>query len=352
LTVLQPAESPVQPPASRRRGVLAAVVAGVAALTAAAWFTLRGPAVPQSTVVQTPAPPTSGSATGAAPPPAAPSPPPGATEPAAAPSALPSGDRTSIDDARNQMTRAKSAARQAGPDALRSPAYSAALGAEREGVRLLRAGKTAEAAGKFYQASGLFHSAELSAAATMTREPARAEPQAPASPAPSTSPPPAQPQTTPTPEPPAQQTPTAVAPSPPPLAPITRERPAATPPPAAAETPTPVSGEDGVRDLLRHYERALESRNVDALKRVWPSLGGAQEDAIRKEFAYARQIDVTIENAEIEVSGASATVTFSRRYQLSTVDGQRLLTNSRTTMSARRAGSDWVIDRVRFEAVR
>jgi hypothetical protein len=250
------------------------------------------------------------------------------------------------------MTRAKSAARQAGPDALRSPAYSAALGAEREGMRLLRAGKTAEAAGKFYQASGLFHSAELSAAAAVTPEPARTEPQAPASPAPPTSPPPAQPQTTPAPDPPAQQTPTAVETSPPPLAPITRERPAATPPPAAAETPTPVSAEDGVRDLLRHYERALESRNLDALKRVWPSLGGAQEDAIRKEFAYTRQIDVTIENAELEVSGASATVTFIRRYQLSTVDGQRLLTNSRTTMSARRAGNDWVIDRVRFEAIR
>jgi hypothetical protein len=107
-----------------------------------------------------------------------------------------------------------------------------------------------------------------------------------------------------------------------------------------------------VRDLLRHYEQALEARNVDALKRVWPTLGGAQEEAIRKEFAYARQIEVTIDNAEIAVSGASATATFIRRYQLSTVDGQKLLTNSRTTMSARRVGSDWIIDRVRFEAIR
>ena len=52
------------------------------------------------------------------------------------------------------------------------------------------------------------------------------------------------------------------------------------------------------------------------------------------------------------MSGATATVTFIRRYQLSTVDGQRLLTNSRTTLNARRSGDDWVIERVRFEALR
>ena len=56
---------------------------------------------------------------------------------------------------------------------------------------------------------------------------------------------------------------------------------------------------------------------------------------------HSRRIDVDIENVEVSVSGATAIVTFIRRYQLTTVDGQRPLTNSRTTMNARRAGNEW-----------
>ena len=104
--------------------------------------------------------------------------------------------------------------------------------------------------------------------------------------------------------------------------------------------------------MVRRYAQALESRNVEALKRVWPTLQGAQEEAVRKEFLHARRIEVDIDDTNVSVSGTTGTVTFIRRYRLSTVDGQRLDTNSRTTMSVRRAGNEWVIDRVRFEAFR
>ena len=108
-----------------------------------------------------------------------------------------------------------------------------------------------------------------------------------------------------------------------------------------------------MRELVRRYEQALESRSIDALKRIWPTLQGAQETlAVRQEFMHSRRIDVDIENVEVTVSGATAIVTFIRRYQLTTVDGQRPLTNSRTTINARRAGSEWQIERVRFEAFR
>jgi hypothetical protein len=115
---------------------------------------------------------------------------------------------------------------------------------------------------------------------------------------------------------------------------------------------SPRASEEEVRDLVRRYEQALEARNIDSLKRIWPSLQGTQETAVRQEFAQTRRIDVEIEGVEVSVSGATATVTFIRRYQLTTVDGQRPLTNSRTTMNARRVGGEWLIERVRFEALR
>ncbi|MGH9308226.1 MAG: hypothetical protein ACRD1U_02550, partial [Vicinamibacterales bacterium] len=123
-------------------------------------------------------------------------------------------------------------------------------------------------------------------------------------------------------------------------------------PPARSPEPAPAAAaEEGVRELVRRYEQALESRSIEALKKLWPSLSGAQEDAVRNEFLHARRIDVDVTITDVSVSGATATATFVRRYRLSTVDGQQLLRSSRTTLSARRAGSDWVIDRMRFEAI-
>jgi serine/threonine-protein kinase len=268
-------------------------------------------------------------------------------------------------DARARMNAAKTSARQRGSAVQRSAAFTAAVAAEREGGRLQDAQRIGEAAEKYYEAAGLFRSAEVAPGTPPGREPsgvetARAEPlparpeptpspapQAPAGPAP-VAPSPA------TPAPPAAppveapvQTPPAAVPGPP-IAPLTRN------PPAASQVPpsSPRASEEEVRDLVRRYEQALEARNIDSLKRIWPSLQGTQETAVRQEFAQTRRIDVEIEGVEVSVSGATATVTFIRRYQLTTVDGQRPLTNSRTTMNARRVGGEWLIERVRFEALR
>jgi hypothetical protein len=102
---------------------------------------------------------------------------------------------------------------------------------------------------------------------------------------------------------------------------------------------------------VRRYEQALEARSIDALKKLWPSLSGAQEEAIRNEFLHAKRIDVDVTISNVSVTGGTAAATFVRRYQLSTVDGQQLLRHSRTTLYARRAGDDWVIDRLLFEAI-
>ena len=70
--------------------------------------------------------------------------------------------------------------------------------------------------------------------------------------------------------------------------------PAAVNPPPAEEAAQPVGAEDRITDLLGRYKEALESRNLDQVKRLWPSLGGAAETALRQEFAHARQIAVGI----------------------------------------------------------
>jgi hypothetical protein len=121
--------------------------------------------------------------------------------------------------------------------------------------------------------------------------------------------------------------------------------PATTP---APETAQPPAAEERITQLLGQYKEALESRSYDQLKRLWPSLSGATENAIRQEFQHAARITVEIADPQISVSGGSGRVGFIRRYSLITVEGQRHQSTSSAVMDVRRAGNTWVIDAIRF----
>jgi eukaryotic-like serine/threonine-protein kinase len=260
-------------------------------------------------------------------------------------------------EARSQVARAKAAARSAGAQQLASPSYAAAITAERDAQRLSDSGRPGDATVKFYEASGLFRSAEVAAQNESAAREARARAAA------------EQAERTAKPEPPQTTTtstpPPAALPSPPvksepvtiPSAPISPpvSSPAAPPPAVPAPLPPekPAPGPEVViGELLAQYKSALEARNLDALKRLWPGLNGAPQEAIRNEFGHASQITVEIVDPHIFVSGGTGTVNFLRRYTLITVEGRQLRSQSRTTMDVRRSGSVWVIERIRFEPVR
>ena len=214
---------------------------------------------------------------------------------------------------------------------------------------------------KFYEASGLYRSAEVAAQteAAARLERARlarnsagaAAPVAPAAQPTAESPPPAPP--TPVPPPvPVPATPSITGlPLPSSTAPAAPVIKPPAPPPTAEPSPT-ANPTSAIQDLLGRYEAALEGQSLDALKRLWPGIDPGQENAIRYEFQNARRIEVDIVGPQIQVSGGTATVTFVRRYRIETVDRQRLATETRTTMDLRRSGTNWTIDRIRFEPVR
>lgn len=259
------------------------------------------------------------------------------------------------DEARQRMTQTKGAAQSASAATLAAASYNAALGAERTAQRLYAAGQLADATAKFYEASGLFRSAELAAqseaasraeraaAANAERERAekeRAATSQPARPVP-TEPPPSVPVTRGA-DPQAGGTPSIPAAAPLPKA----------PPPSPAPAPPEPSADSLIAELLVRYEAALEGRSLTALKRLWPGLSGSQESAMRNEFQHASRIDVEITSPRIDVAGGTATVTFVRVYQLLTTDGQRPSSRSVATMTLRRTGAGWVIDQLRFDPLR
>ena len=104
--------------------------------------------------------------------------------------------------------------------------------------------------------------------------------------------------------------------------------------------------ENAIRHVIAQYVSGLESRSLAALKRVWPSLGGNQERAIQTEFENARTVRALFTDPHITINGDTTTVTGFRTYNLLTQDGQRLSSLTRTTMTLRRSGDEWLIERV------
>jgi serine/threonine-protein kinase len=279
------------------------------------------------------------------------------------------------DEARQRMAQTKAVAQAASAATLAAVSYNAALGAERTAQRLYSAGQLADATAKFYEASGLFRSAELAArseAASRAERAANAErersekdraaaaardvPAPPVSTSPSSRPAPQEPPPSrPAPQEPPPSVPVARGADPsaggttpiPPAAPLPK-----TPPPSPAPAPAEPTAESLIAEVLVRYEAALESRSLPALKRLWPGLSGGQESAIRNEFEHASRIDVDIASPRIDVAGGTATVTFMRVYRLLTTDGQRPSSRSVATMTLRRTPSGWVIDQLRFDPLR
>jgi hypothetical protein len=153
-------------------------------------------------------------------------------------------------------------------------------------------------------------------------------------------------------------TPQLPAPLPPASAPAPPSAPAATPPaqpapdPAVAAAAAAAAAQNAIREVLSRYEQALESRSIEALKRLWPSLGGAQQTTIRTGFEHARRIEVDIVDPHITVSGASATATFLRHYEVLTDDRQLQRADTPTTVTLRRTDGGWVIEQIRFGPAR
>ena len=143
-------------------------------------------------------------------------------------------------------------------------------------------------------------------------------------------------------------------PSAPVAAPVPTPKAPAPPPPAAAkpEAPPKPSPSEAIAELLDRYKRALESRNIESVKRIWPTLGGQQEAAIRTDFRNTRRITVEIVSPQISVSGNQGTVRFVRRYQLDTVDGQLPRSESRVTMSVQLVGDTWTITQIQYDQIR
>jgi serine/threonine-protein kinase len=151
-----------------------------------------------------------------------------------------------------------------------------------------------------------------------------------------TQPPASQPSIT---QPPVQQ---GVA-TPRPTAPSTQTAPAPVETPPAPAPPTAAD----VSPVFEAYARAIESRDVSAIRRVYPGLTSDQQRGFEQFFESARKINVTFRVANVEGTPSTADVRVTGRYEYENSAGRAERTPVAFAAALRRDGSSWRLVTVR-----
>ena len=133
--------------------------------------------------------------------------------------------------------------------------------------------------------------------------------------------------------------------TPPQPPPATRRRTAAG---RVEESPTAAA-----QAVLARYRAALEARDIGALKRIWPSLSGRQEEAHEERIrAIARDRRRVSTASPLRPTSSGATLTCRRSYAVTTADGHTLSTATTMIMTLARRDGVWSIDTIRHEVAR
>ena len=128
--------------------------------------------------------------------------------------------------------------------------------------------------------------------------------------------------------------------SPPPVvvaAPLTAPPKQEAPPPSAPAAPSIA----GIASTVEAYARAIESRDIGTLRRVYPGLTSEQQRNFEQFFKIARSINVTLKLANVESSGSSAEGRLEGNYEFVTNEGRTERQSVAWAVTFRHDGSAW-----------
>ena len=110
--------------------------------------------------------------------------------------------------------------------------------------------------------------------------------------------------------------------------------------PVAAPPPGPATAAD-VAPIFESYARAIEARDVAAIRRVYPGLTADQQRGFEQFFEAARKLDVTFRVASVEGSATSAEARVNGTYQYESSSGRIERQPVSFVATLRRDGSAW-----------
>jgi eukaryotic-like serine/threonine-protein kinase len=120
------------------------------------------------------------------------------------------------------------------------------------------------------------------------------------------------------------------------------------PPPVRNPEPEPKAApREEIATTVAAYARAIESRDLSAVRRVYPGITSDQARGFEQFFQSARSINVTFRVTDVETSGNSADAKLVGTYQYVTSDGKSERQPVSFTASLRYDGNSWRLTSVR-----
>ena len=231
------------------------------------------------------------------------------------------------------QARAEASGRGATEDS--SLEFREARAREQEGEALDRAGDRTQAIRALWTATDLYNRASR-ATAQNTASPA-APPAAPPPPAAGIEVPAPPPERQPAPPPLVIDTPPPVVPS--------RPEPSPSPPGDIARDSRP-NDMAAVHDTLRRYTEAYQNRDINAVRKVLPSLSAQQLRALEKDFSNYRTYTVEVADPRVSIDGDTATANSPVTRSFVTRNGVAGGHTVATTFHLRKIDGSWVIERL------
>jgi serine/threonine-protein kinase len=117
-------------------------------------------------------------------------------------------------------------------------------------------------------------------------------------------------------------------------------------PPDPAPEPK-VDPREEINGLVAAYARAIESRDIGAVRRAYPGISSDQARGFEQFFQSARNINVTFRVSGLDVNGNSADARLSGTYQYTGSDGKAERQPVSFSASFRSDGGSWRLTSVR-----
>jgi hypothetical protein len=123
----------------------------------------------------------------------------------------------------------------------------------------------------------------------------------------------------------------------------TQQPPIQTPPPVAQQLPAPPPPNPSVEiaSVVANYARAIESRDLSAVRRAYPGITSAQSKGWEQFFPTLRSLRVTISINDLEVNGSSADAKLVGAYDYVTSSGKNEHQPVAFQASFRRDATGW-----------
>ncbi|PYS48651.1 MAG: hypothetical protein DMG13_25090, partial [Acidobacteria bacterium] len=118
---------------------------------------------------------------------------------------------------------------------------------------------------------------------------------------------------------------------------------------AARQRDNPPRGENeqqAIRTALDRYKAGYEREDINAIRAVFPNLGGMEETATRNNFGIARSIEMQLSVTGIQISGETATAAAQQRLNIRTTDNKTLNAQTSIVFNLRKRNGSWFIESI------